>query len=87
MWTRSKRKDIINTQGLLKSIVVNIHHHLSSFFRYGVNTLSESFTKTGPGRKAKMIRRGKDGHPITKWIPRQQEYSSYRKPLGKDARW
>lgn len=67
------KKQAITTLELLKSIQVNIHHHLSSFFRHGANTLSESYTKTGPGRKAKMIKRDADGKPKQRWIPRQSE--------------
>lgn len=72
MWKRNtERKNAITTAEFLKSIVVNVSHHILSFARHENNTKSEQYCKKGPGRKAKI---GKQ-----EYVPSEQEYSPFRR--------
>jgi hypothetical protein len=46
-----------------------------------------SFTKKGPGRKHSEIKKDRHGNPITRWIPRQEEKSSFRRNLDGSLKW
>ena len=73
MWKRvSPRKPVVTTQELLNSIKVDVSFFLKTWFHY--NDLSEQYTKKGPGRKHKEIKRDDKGIPLTKWVPRTVEW-------------
>lgn len=72
MWKRvSPRKPVVTTKELLNSIKVDVSFFLKTWFHY--NDLSEQYTKKGPGRKHKEIKRDDKGAPLTKWISREAE--------------